>query len=117
VLAAIISRKQPGVDGFLERHPRSLFALECDEITAAAPPTCPSSFVNLARQCCDGDPENRPSATEICAWLEDLLTEVGDAEVDDVDEDMLGDLPERPKPAHERKFSVPLVPSVIASGL
>ena len=32
MFAEVIARKTPGVDGFLERHPRSLFAVDGEEL-------------------------------------------------------------------------------------
>ena len=68
----MMSQCQVGKNGFLERGPRELFALEGDAVrdaiyasegTQADEP--PASFVELAVQCVEYEPADRPPIKEV----------------------------------------------------
>lgn len=86
VYAQLITNKVPGENGFLERHPRDLFAVDEQELRSNFPPECPESFATLCVMCCSHEPDNRPTAQEIVDWLDDLYNELpGECVVPDVD--------------------------------
>jgi Protein tyrosine and serine/threonine kinase len=50
VLLELITRRKVGEDGFARRSPAKLFALDEDEVRAAAPSDTPPSLVTLTIQ-------------------------------------------------------------------
>ncbi|CAN0362736.1 unnamed protein product [Pylaiella littoralis] len=76
VLLELITRKKIGEDGFARRTPAKLFALEAEEVRQESPQDAPDSLLNLAAMCMEYEAEERPSADETRAWLEELLTEL-----------------------------------------
>lgn len=76
VLAELITRRTPGHGGFLERGPRSKFAVDVDEFRAAVPPDAPASFVECAVQCLAYNPEDRLGADMVADWLRELEGEL-----------------------------------------
>ncbi|CAM9813754.1 unnamed protein product [Scytosiphon promiscuus] len=76
VLLELITRKKIGENGFARRTPAKLFALEAEEIRQESPMDAPDSLLNLAAMCMEYEAEERPSADETRAWLEELLTEL-----------------------------------------
>jgi LIM domain kinase 1 len=76
VIAAVIARREPGAGGFLERSPRSKFAVDVEQLRAAAPPDTPPSFLECALQCLAYEPEARPAADVVAEWLRDLEKEL-----------------------------------------
>jgi serine/threonine protein kinase len=65
LFAEIIVRQSPGKEGFLERHPRDLFAVNHEGFEKVVPASCPPSFTNLVKCCTESSPESRPSAEEV----------------------------------------------------
>eukprot|EP00903_Cladosiphon_okamuranus_P013094 g12213.t1 len=76
VLLELITRKKIGEDGFARRTAAKLFALEAEEVRQESPSDAPDSLLNLAAMCMEYEAEERPSADETRAWLEELLTEL-----------------------------------------
>eukprot|EP00752_Nemacystus_decipiens_P005943 g5367.t1 len=76
VLLELITRKKIGENGFARRTAAKLFALEAEEVRQESPPDAPDSLLNLAAMCMEYEAEERPSADETRAWLEELLTEL-----------------------------------------
>jgi trimeric autotransporter adhesin len=74
-LLEIITGRAPGSQGFLERHPRSLFAVDEDDLLAAQPQDVPQSLWALATLCCDTEMEERQTAEEAVDWLAQTLSE------------------------------------------
>uniref|UniRef100_A0A7S2F7V9 Protein kinase domain-containing protein n=2 Tax=Octactis speculum TaxID=3111310 RepID=A0A7S2F7V9_9STRA len=72
VFLELTTLKKVGDASFMERLPNNNFECDVDEIRGASPADAPPSFVELIVQCCDGDPDNRPSADDAVAWIEDL---------------------------------------------
>ncbi|CAM9170819.1 unnamed protein product [Laminaria digitata] len=76
VLLELITRKKIGENGFARRTPAKLFALEAEDIRQESPSDAPDSLLNLAAMCMEYEADERPSADETRAWLEELLTEL-----------------------------------------
>lgn len=76
VMAHVITGRAPGSGGFLERTPRNKFAVDVEQLRAAAPPDCPPSFLECAVQCLGTEPEARPAADVVAEWLRDLAQEL-----------------------------------------
>jgi hypothetical protein len=68
VLAEMITRRPPGKNGFLERHPRTKFKMDIDQLRAAAPPDTPPSLLELAASCLAYEAEYRLT-TEVCSGV------------------------------------------------
>ncbi|CAM9406613.1 unnamed protein product [Ectocarpus sp. 4 AP-2014] len=76
VLLELITRKKIGENGFARRTPAKLFALEAEEVRQESPPDAPDSLLNLAAMCMEYEAEERSTADETRAWLEELLSEL-----------------------------------------
>ncbi|CAM9762592.1 unnamed protein product [Ascophyllum nodosum] len=76
VLLELITRKKIGENGFARRTPAKLFALEAEDVRQESPPDAPDSLLSLAIMCMEYEADERPSADETRAWLEELLTEL-----------------------------------------
>jgi trimeric autotransporter adhesin len=74
-LLEIITGRAPGSQGFLERHPRTLFAVDADELLAAQPADAPQSLWTLATICCDTEMDQRQTAEDAVHWLAQTLSE------------------------------------------
>eukprot|EP00301_Raphidiophrys_heterophryoidea_P002133 c10998_g1_i1.p1 GENE.c10998_g1_i1~~c10998_g1_i1.p1 ORF type:complete len:857 (-),score=212.59 c10998_g1_i1:398-2911(-) len=81
LLAEIITRKQiskgpEDPNQFLARQPANFFEMNLEELRAVCEGTsAPASLVELVCQCCEPEPEMRPSANDILEWLLDLVDE------------------------------------------
>ncbi|CAM9317993.1 unnamed protein product [Chrysoparadoxa australica] len=91
VLLEIITRQKVGSNKFATRTPAKLFALEPEEIKQFAPEDTPQSLLTLAIQCLEYEAEERPSASDVAAWLEDLCHDLPD---DDIPVPYMPDIPE-----------------------
>lgn len=76
ILAELACGREVGVSGFLERTPRNKFQFDMETFRASTLPECPESFIECAAQCLGYDPESRPNAEVVCAWLTDLLKDL-----------------------------------------
>jgi len=76
VLVEIITRRVPGKDGFLERLPRKKFAVDVEEVRAAAPSDTPASLLELVSQCLAYEPEDRLTAQTALDWLCEMVREL-----------------------------------------
>jgi LIM domain kinase 1 len=76
VLAEIITRRPPGKNGFLERHPRTKFKMDTDQLRAAAPPDAPPSLIELAVSCLAYEAEYRLTTEDALEWLTSLVEEL-----------------------------------------
>eukprot|EP00941_MAST-03F_sp_MAST-3F-sp1_P003843 g3843.t1 len=72
VIAECITQLIPGID-FLNRKPVDLFALNEEEIRENVLPGCPVSLVELAISCTSYLQDERPNASAVCDYLEELL--------------------------------------------
>ncbi len=80
VLAEIITRRAPGKDGFLVRHPKRKFAVDTEELRAAAPADTPESLLECAIQCLAYEPDDRLTSDVVLDWLNDLHRELSAVE-------------------------------------
>lgn len=76
----MMTRREIGQDGFLCRSPRDMFVFEDDQVRAAIEASehgvgAPPSFVELAVQCTDAEPDDRPDAAAVMEWIDDMLRE------------------------------------------
>ena len=80
MLAEVITRKSPGKrENFLDRGAGDGFNVNFEELDREMEPlNPPQSLVLLTKDCCAHEQENRLSAEDIVAWLEDLLKELPD---------------------------------------
>jgi serine/threonine protein kinase len=76
ILAELACGREVGVGGFLERTPRNKFNFDVECFRASTLPECPPSFIECAAQCLGYEPESRPNAEVVCAWLTDLLKDL-----------------------------------------
>lgn len=76
VFAHVLTGREPGVGGFLERTPRNKFAADVEQLRAAVSPDAPPSLVECTCQCLSSEPEARPSADVVVEWLRDLAAEL-----------------------------------------
>ena len=84
VLVEIVCGRAPGggTEGrTLQRLPQNGFDVDANEIRNASLSGAPPSLVELAVQCCEYEPEDRPTANDVYEWLVDLLSELDEAEV------------------------------------
>lgn len=77
VLAHMLFRRTPGEGGFMERQPRSKFALDLDALRAGIPPDAPPSLVEATMQCLAYDPDDRLDSGLVLEWLTELVGELG----------------------------------------
>mmetsp|Transcript_692 Transcript_692/g.909 ORF Transcript_692/g.909 Transcript_692/m.909 type:complete len:395 (+) Transcript_692:328-1512(+) len=61
---------------FLDRKPENCFDIETKEIEEAVLAGCPTSLIQLVKQCLEYEPENRLLAGEIVEWIESLNAEL-----------------------------------------
>lgn len=73
VLAQIVTRKVPGREGFLERHPRDKFRINEDELRSAIPDGAPESLEELVLMCLAYDPGDRLDAEGALDWLNSII--------------------------------------------
>lgn len=78
VLAELITRKIPGKrDNFLNRSPKDGFAVDADEIDRETKAVnAPQSIVLLTKDCTHPEAESRLSASDVVAWLDDMIKEL-----------------------------------------
>ena len=81
VLCEMMCVREPS-DKFLHRRAQDMFAVNEKELRAAIQKGCPEALEALALQCCDVEPDNRPTAQMCVEELEVLLNDLGGPEID-----------------------------------
>jgi len=78
----MMTQSRVGKNGFLERGPREMFALDGDVVRdaiyasdRAQADEPPASLVELAVQCVEYEPVDRPPIKEVLEWLDELLND------------------------------------------
>ena len=74
VLCEMMTCREPS-EKFLHRRAQDMFALQENELRESIQKGCPEALIALALQCCDVEPNNRPTAQMCVNALEVLLNE------------------------------------------
>jgi serine/threonine protein kinase len=70
VLCEMITKQEPSAH-FLKRTPQqNCFSLPEDELRAAVLVDCPESLEALTIECCNSEPDQRPTAHDCFEWLQ-----------------------------------------------
>jgi serine/threonine protein kinase len=70
VLCEMITKQEPSAH-FLKRTPQNnCFSLPEDELRAAVLVDCPESLEALTIECCNSEPDQRPTAQDSFEWLQ-----------------------------------------------
>ena len=76
MLVEMITRRRPGKAGFLERHPRTKFQLDMEQLDEAIPEDCPESFSECCKQCLAYEADERLDSDSMLEWLSELYEEL-----------------------------------------
>lgn len=88
VLLEVLARREVGHNGFAERPVQNNFRLNVEELRGnsldegadphpgSLPKETPPSIVELAVQCLEYEPENRPSIADVVGWIEEFMGEL-----------------------------------------
>mmetsp|Transcript_15286 Transcript_15286/g.35383 ORF Transcript_15286/g.35383 Transcript_15286/m.35383 type:complete len:564 (-) Transcript_15286:732-2423(-) len=86
IIVEIIARRAVGKDSFAERKVQNNFQLDMDELRGALPEEAPPMLIELAMQCCDYEPDDRPAAGDAVGWAKEMLGDMPEEAAPDVPE-------------------------------
>jgi LIM domain kinase 1 len=79
VLVEIMTRKRPD-ENMKKRTPQLKYQVFPDEIKAISPKDCPPDLIQMAQECTNQDPEDRPDMKEVARRLRMLMKQLLDEE-------------------------------------
>jgi hypothetical protein len=77
-LCELITKREPSAQFLKRTAQNNCFALPEEELRDAVLEDCPESLEALAIECCNLEPDQRPTSQESVDWIQALLEELGD---------------------------------------